>query len=157
GTGACRTTGAPLTIHQPNRASAVHEILRILDEEQAPPDRVILGHMSSVPEFDVHLEALRRGFWIAYDNFGMNLRNAWFRGTEDEQRVAWTAQVVAEGYGRRLVLSQAVWCKAQLLAYGGNGYGHILRTIVPALRDAGLSQDEIEQLIVHNPADVLAF
>ena len=50
-----------------------------LEEEAVRPERVILGHMSSVPDFAMHLEALERGYWIAYDNFGMaHLANAWY-------------------------------------------------------------------------------
>jgi phosphotriesterase-related protein len=157
---ACRAsleTGAAMIVHQPNRASAVPAILRVLESEGARPERVVLAHMSSVPEFSAHLEVLEHGYWIAYDNFGMALANRWYRPIEDSQRIEWALEVVRRGFLDRLLVSHDVWCKVQLRRYGGGGYGHILRTIVPQLREGGLSEEDVERLLVHNPAGVLAF
>jgi phosphotriesterase-related protein len=157
---ACRAsleTGAAVIVHQPNRSAAVPEILAVLESERVSPDRVVLGHMSSVPDFAMHLEALDRGFWIAYDNFGMVLENRWYRPIADEQRMEWLLDVFRRGHANQLLVSHDVWCKVQLLRFGGAGYAHILRTIVPELRARGLSADDIERLLVRNPAEVLAF
>ena len=155
---ACLQSGAALCIHQPNRSSAVPVILRVLADEAVPPERVILGHMSSVPDFAVHLEALEQGYWIAYDNFGMaRLANAWYRPLGDDQRVEWLLEVFRRGFGARVLVSHDVWCKVQLRRFGGEGYGHILRTIVPQLLEGGLSEADVDQLLVRNPAAVLAF
>jgi phosphotriesterase-related protein len=155
---ACLETGAAVCVHQPNRASSVPEIMRVLEEEGAPPERVVLGHMSSVPDFSMHLRALERGYWIAYDNFGMGLlSNAWYQPIADEQRVEWLVEVFRLGHGDRVLVSHDVWCKVQLRAFGGEGYGHILRSIVPKLLERGLSEDEVDQLLVRNPAEMLAF
>jgi phosphotriesterase-related protein len=151
-------TGAAICVHQPNRASAVPEIIRVLEEEGARPDRVILAHMSSVLDFAAHLDALGRGYWIAYDNFGMeHLANTWYQPITDEQRVEWLLEVFRRGYGGRVLISHDVWCKVQLRRFGGGGYGHILRVIVPRLREEGLTEIDIEQVLVGNPAEVLAF
>jgi phosphotriesterase-related protein len=155
---ACLQTGAAVCVHQPNRASAVPEIMRILEEEGAPPERVVLGHMSSVPDFDTHVRALERGYWIAYDNFGMGLlANSWYQPISDEQRIDWLLEVFGLGFGDRVLVSHDVWCKIQLRTYGGGGYGHILRSIVPALRARGLSEDDVHGVLVRNPAELLAF
>jgi phosphotriesterase-related protein len=155
---ACLETGAAVCVHQPNRSTAVPEIMRVLEEEGTPPERVILGHMSSIPDFAFHVEALDRGYWIAYDNFGMgHLANARYRPLADQQRIAWLLDVFRLGYGSRVLVSHDVWCKLQLRRFGGGGYGHILRTIVPTLLEDGLSEDDIDRLIIRNPAEVLAF
>jgi phosphotriesterase-related protein len=154
---ACLETGAAVIVHQPNRVSAVPEILRVLEEEGAPPGRVVLGHMSSVPDFAMHLEVLERGYWVAYDNFGMALENRRYRPIRDSQRIEWLLEVMSRGFADRVLVSHDVWCKVQLRRHGGGGYGHILRTIVPELRERGLSQDDLDRLLVHNPAEVLAF
>jgi phosphotriesterase-related protein len=44
----------------------------------------------------------------------------------------------------------------QLLKYGGFGYGHILRSIVPRLRRRGIDDATVRKLLVENPARVLA-
>jgi phosphotriesterase-related protein len=155
--GASLETGAAVIVHQPNRSTVVPEIFSVLESEGVSPDRVVLGHMSSVPDFTMHIEALERGFWIAYDNFGMVVENQWHRPVEDGQRIEWLLDVVRRGYREQLLVSHDVWCKVQLRRFGGGGYAHILRTIVPELRERGLSEDDVEQLLVRNPAEVLAF
>ena len=40
---------------------------------------------------------------------------------------------------------------------GGHGYGHIFRNILPMMRRRGFSEDEIEALMVRNPARLLTF
>jgi phosphotriesterase-related protein len=155
---ACLETGAAITIHQPNRPAAVLEIMRVLEEEGVPPQRVVLGHMSSVPNFDTHLAALERGYWIAYDNFGMeHLANPWYRPISDRQRIDWLVEVFRRGFGHRALISHDVWCKVQLRRFGGEGYGHILRSIVPTLLGRGLTDNDIRSLLVDNPAKMLAF
>jgi phosphotriesterase-related protein len=49
-----------------------------------------------------------------------------------------------------------VCTKVQLLKYGGFGYGHILRSIVPRLRRRGVDDATARKLLVENPARVLA-
>jgi len=155
---ACRKTGAALCVHQPNRAAAVPAIISVLEDEAVEPSRVILAHMSSIPDFAMHELALERGYWIAYDNFGMSrLANARYRPLSDDQRATWAVEVFRKGYGDRLLISHDVWCKLQLRRFGGGGYAHILRTIVPDLIRRGLAQDDIDQLLIRNPAAVLPF
>jgi phosphotriesterase-related protein len=42
-----------------------------------------------------------------------------------------------------------------LRTYGGYGYDHILRDIVPALRRGGVSDGDIQTILVDNPRRVL--
>jgi phosphotriesterase-related protein len=149
-------TGAAVTIHMPDRSSAVERVMAIVDNEGVSPDRVVLGHMSWVRDFETHLRALRRGYWIAYDDFGMN-DPRWYNGIDDNRRIEWAVDVFGHGFGDRLLISQDVACKVTLRRFGGTGYGHILRSVVPALRQRGLTDSDVEQLLIRNPAQILAF
>ncbi len=60
------------------------------------------------------------------------------------------------GYGERLLLSQDVCERLQLRAYGGFGYAHLLTTIRPRLRRAGVDEDTLDLLLRRNPARLLA-
>ena len=42
------------------------------------------------------------------------------------------------------------------MRYGGDGYAHILENVVPLMRRKGVSEDEIEAILVRNPARILA-
>ncbi|MBO67243.1 MAG: hypothetical protein CL398_02930 [Acidiferrobacteraceae bacterium] len=157
---ACRAsieTGAPLSIHQPNRASAVPAILSVLESENVLPEKVILCHMSSIWDFSMHLYALERGYRIGYDNFGMMLKNSRMRYLDDSQRMDWLAEVFKKGYGDQVLVSHDIWCKAQWKSFGGGGYGHFLRTIVPALLSRGFTDSDIDLLLVKNPSALIAY
>jgi len=145
------SSGAPIVVHQPNVPEATTEIVRVLESEQVPPDRVCLGHMSSVMSLDLHEAILRRGYWIAYDNFGMELDNRFLSDTRDSRRVEWLASLLMKGLGDRILVSHDVWSKIQLQRYGGNGFTHIHRFVVPWLRQAGGADEMIDALLVDNP------
>ncbi|MGA3405993.1 MAG: hypothetical protein ABSD49_09715 [Candidatus Bathyarchaeia archaeon] len=50
-----------------------------------------------------------------------------------------------------LLMSQDVCSKVYTRTYGGYGYAHIQRTIVPMLKRTGVSDAEIERIMVDNP------
>jgi phosphotriesterase-related protein len=55
-----------------------------------------------------------------------------------------------------LLISQDVCNKIHLLHYGGYGYAHLLRTIVPRLKARGVDDATIDRLLVKNPARMLS-
>jgi len=65
-------------------------------------------------------------------------------------------ELLDAGFGDQLLISQDVCTKVQLLEYGGSGYGHILRSILPRLRRRGVDDATVRKLLVENPARVLA-
>ena len=75
----------------------------------------------------------------------------------DAQRIGYIKRLIDEGYASKIVLAQDIFGKHALTKYGGYGYAHILEHIVPRLYEKGLSEDEVELLMVKNPADILTF
>ena len=42
--------------------------------------------------------------------------------------------------------------------FGGHGYKHILENVVPKLREVkGLSKEQIDKILINNPATILKF
>ena len=52
--------------------------------------------------------------------------------------------------------AQDICFKHELGVYGGHGYDHVIRQIVPRLRLSGVSGDEIDRMLRLNPARVLS-
>jgi predicted metal-dependent phosphotriesterase family hydrolase len=73
-------------------------------------------------------------------------------GPTDRTRVSRHAGVGA----RRLLLSQDVFLKMMLTRYGGYGYGYILKHFVPRLRRHGVTDPQMETMLVANPARVFS-
>jgi phosphotriesterase-related protein len=72
----------------------------------------------------------------------------------DEENAAAIQNLIKAGFVDRILISQDVFLKMMLTAYGGFGYGYILRHFVPRLRRLGVSKDEITKLLVSNPRRV---
>ena len=75
----------------------------------------------------------------------------------DKQRIEAVVELCKEGYDTQLVFSQDVCQKHLLLKYGGYGYAHLLRDIVPVLRFRGLSEKQLRNIFFENPKKILAF
>jgi phosphotriesterase-related protein len=75
----------------------------------------------------------------------------------DVQRIEALEFMVAQGHLDQIVIAQDVCQVNQLSRYGGKGYAHILESIVPRLKGRGFTQDQIDTILVANPARALAF
>ncbi|CAN0602245.1 unnamed protein product, partial [Ectocarpus sp. 12 AP-2014] len=65
------------------------------------------------------------------------------------------ASLFADGFGSQILLSQDVFLKMMLCAYGGNGYAHVSRYVLPRLKRLGLSSQDLHLLMVDNPRRAL--
>ncbi len=164
-------TGAAITVHCNLGTRTGAEVLQLLDVAGADLSRVVLGHVdfalghldiSSEGAVDYHRQLASSGCFIEYDTVGAD---GYFRGTgaerpfwapSDRQRAEAIAQLLAAGLGDQILISHDICLKQYLLHYGGFGYGHILREFTQNLRDAGVGDSEIHQLLVDNPARMLA-
>jgi predicted metal-dependent phosphotriesterase family hydrolase len=141
-------TGLTITTHAARWPVGIPQ-LDLLAEEGVAPERVIIGHSDTVPLPDYHLELARRGAWVQFDCIR--------KGPEwDLQtRVGYVKNLVDNGFADRILISHDVCLTSHLEVRGGGGYTLILREFIPRLRDAGLTDELIEQITVHNPANAL--
>ena len=63
--------------------------------------------------------------------------------------------LVDEGHGGQVLLGQDVCSKDKLVRYGGHGFAHLLDNIAPRLVEAGISQHDVDRMLVRNPAKML--
>ena len=155
---AAQATGVAVSVHLDLRGQGAFRVIDVLADEGVDPQRMVMGHMDLVPDLDYHRAVLKRGAFVEYDCFGREYYTDELGGLSwghDSWRVAALATLVSEGYVDQLVLSQDVALKMDLCKYGGNGYGHIMRTIVPWLRRDGITDDELVTMLVENPRRIL--
>ncbi len=155
-------TGALMFIHPCHhygRAKHLERYLDILEEEGANIEKCLLGHLDFwATDIDYQKKVLDRGAMISYDCFGeeMYVRPGWCRPT-DQARVAGVVKLVEAGYASQIVLSAECCYKCTLRKYGGYGYAHILENILPDLRYYGVSEQQINTMLVGNPRWLLPF
>ena len=120
----------------------------------------MLGHLShSAADLDYQRALAATGAMLEYDRFGADfLYESWnhYQEPRDAAVVATVAALCAEGHAERILLSHDVCYRVQLSSFGGGGYGHLRRHVLPALAEAGVSDAQIDQMTVLNPARLLA-
>jgi phosphotriesterase-related protein len=148
-------TGAPITVHTSAREETGRYVLRVLTEEGVDLSRVVLAHAGDSGDLDYLMELADGGAILGMDRFGLDF----FRTTPE--RVATIAALVARGYADRMVLSHDAACwidwfgpdpLALRAAVTPNWhYEHISDDVLPALEAAGVSEGDIEQMLVLTP------
>ena len=149
---AARRTGLAITTHGVLSPIGLAQ-LRIFEEEGADPSRVIIGHADSYPDLAHHLAIVERGATVEFDFLGMSFTPAERHG--EGRIVELLCELLGRGHAERILLSQDVCHDSQLSRYDGNGYTYLARTFLPRLRDAGVSDAEIETMTVANPRRLL--
>ena len=137
-------------------------IFRVLDDAGADIRRVIMGHIDRTGFLSAtRREIARTGCGLEYDIFGGNpfypLRFGVFNRPCDRERIEQIKELIDEGYLGQILISQDICLKSKLVRYGGQGYAHILRNIVPQMLARGIGEEHIQTIMVENPHRLLCF
>jgi phosphotriesterase-related protein len=171
---AAAETGAALTIHPPSRWPEDRDpekpasmyglhVVEMAEEEGLPPERVVIGHMDQskywLEDLSYQKELADRGAVVEYDLFGHTQFMDGYADTHpsDVDRALALTELIDAGYEEHLVMSHDIFMRHLLSRYGGFGYAHVIENIVPLLRDYGVSQDTIDQMLVETPKRLLTF
>ncbi|KAK2895137.1 phosphotriesterase-related protein [Channa argus] len=154
--------GCPVIIHPGRSPAAPFEIVRILQEAGGDISKTVMSHLDrTIFDEGELLEFAKLGSYLEYDLFGTELLNYTFNPEvdmpSDSQRVKILAFLVKEGYEDNIVISHDIHTKHRLTKYGGHGYSHILKNIVPKLLTRGLSQHQVDKILIDNPKCWLTF
>lgn len=139
--------GVALYVHLHPWGKRGHEALNIVAGAGGQLDRVVLCHLDpAIPDgLDYHRSLMNRGATIAFDIWGDEDAYGAVRMPTDQERLAAVLELVAGGYGDRLVHSHDVCTKTQLAAFGGAGFDHLPRVIAPQMAAVGLPAEEIHR------------
>lgn len=157
-----KETGAPLYVHPGRFEGAPAEIIKILKEAGTDLSHTGICHIErTVFEPKNRYMIADAGCYLAYDLWG---REGYYPESmslidipNDAQRIAQIKDLIAHGYGDRILISHDICFKCRYLAYGGHGYNHILVNAVPAMRKRGISDEQINDLLIENPEQFFAF
>ena len=122
--------------------------------------RTIMSHMEVFANVSMEFvfKIADSGVYIDCDTYG--LEGNWqmmLVEPSDTQRVEIVRDLIQNGYLDQVLLSQDVCMKIQRMAYGGMGYAHIMRDILPLFRKEGINEEEIRAMLVENPKRILEF
>jgi phosphotriesterase-related protein len=150
-----RETGAPITVHTSSPAQAGRAAVELFTSEGVDLSKVVIGHAGDSNDLDYLMELADTGAILGMDRFGIDL----FNPTSD--RVATVAALCERGYADRMVLSHDASCFIDWFAPDPQGmrevmapnwhYEHISDDVLPALRELGVTDGQLDQMLVQNP------
>ena len=137
-------TGIPITTHTTLGKLGLEQIA-LFEKNGVNLERVIIGHLDLNPDMDYYLRILEKGCYIGFDTIGKN------NYQPDGIRVGNLYKLVEKGYGDRIVLSLDITRKSQMKKYGGYGHSYIVESFMPMLLRNGISQKDIDMMLIENP------
>ena len=147
-----RATGVPISTHTWAAGRMGDPQQAIFAQEGVDLSRVIIGHSGDSEDLDYLRGLMERGSMIGMDRFGLDTL------LPMERRVAVIAALCAEGYAAKMVLSHDANCWTERLTEAEKQrirprwhFNHISDDVLPALRAAGVSEAQINQMLVENP------
>lgn len=146
-------TGAPITVHTAPRAETGLVVQRVLAEEGVSLEDVIIGHCGDTSDIDYLMKLADKGSILGMDRFGINFT------ISTEERIRTIVEMVKRGYVDHLTLSHDCACwsdffptvEAYNTAMPDHHYLHIHQQVIPALLNAGVTQDQLDKMFIDNP------
>jgi phosphotriesterase-related protein len=151
--GAHRATGAPISTHTEAGSMALEQVA-LLKDERVEPQHVIIGHVDRRLDWDFVLALARTGVYLGFDQISKE------QYYPDQLRIAMIMRLVEAGFGKQLLLSGDLARRSYWPSYGtggGPGFTYILWRFIPWLRQSGLAESVIQDLLINNPARALSF
>ncbi len=141
-----KRTGAAVMCHVEQGANAV-EIADFYAKRGVDPKRLWLAHMDRAEaDLGIHKEILSCGCYMEYDTIAREKYHS------DEREREIILEMLAAGYQKQLLLGLDV-TRARLKSYGGGvGLDYIIKTFLPYLKAAGVSEAQIARMTLQNPA-----
>ncbi|QXJ21354.1 hypothetical protein AGRA3207_002199 [Actinomadura graeca] len=156
-----RQTGAAISVHPGRDPAAPFEIVEILRESGADLERVVIGHLDrTIAELDPLLRLASLGPYLEFDLFGQESSHTRYGPVDlpnDLGRLKVIGELVRRGHGHQVLVSHDIALKHRLDQYGGHGYAHLARRVLPRMPEVGLTPRDVDLIVRGNPARMLAF
>jgi phosphotriesterase-related protein len=143
-------TNLPIFTHTGIPGKSAMEQLDILESAGVQPRRIVIGHVGNLvdPKVEVHKALCKRGAFVGFDRQG---------GSGDQRQVPMVLALIEAGYADNLMFSSDLSAPGQLKHNGGTGYAKTVTVFGPKLREAGVKEETLHQILVDNPRRFLAF
>jgi phosphotriesterase-related protein len=151
-----RETGAPITVHTSVGNQAGRLALQVFRDEGVDLTKVVIGHAGDSNDLDYLTELAEAGCLLGMDRFGLDIYNP------TSSRVDTIVALAERGFADRMVLAHDASCyidyfpgvegqaAKEQIAPNWN-YTHISKDVLPMLRERGVTEDQIRQMLVEAP------
>jgi phosphotriesterase-related protein len=150
-----RHTGVPISTHTHAATRRGLEQQQIFTDEGVDLTRVVIGHSGDTTDLDYLEELIGNGSYIGMDRFGADAYLPF------EDRVNTVARMCERGHADKMVLSHDAscfidWLPEELVpvVLPNWHYLHIHNDVIPALKDRGVTDEQLTTMLVGNPRKI---
>jgi phosphotriesterase-related protein len=148
-------TGVPVMVHTNGEAQTGRLALSELTARGVDPTRIVIAHAGDSTDLDYLRTLADSGAMLGFDRFNTSF-------STDDARVASIATLIGEGHVGQIHLSHDASTFADFMHHNPRfdgremSYLHIHRNVLPKLREAGVSEAQIDEMLVANARRFLA-
>ena len=140
-----KETDVPIITHT-EAGTMGFEQVEYLTSQGVAPQRVCLSHMDRNPDFWEHHRIAETGAYLGYDCPGK------VKYGPDELRIGVLKRLINAGLGKQILLGNDLGRPSYWRSYGGGpGLDFVLTKFTSRLRNEGVSEQAITNLLVDNP------
>ena len=150
-----RQTGVPISTHTHAATRRGLEQQRIFAEEGVDLSRVVIGHSGDTTDLGYLEELIGSGSYIGMDRFGVDVYLPF------EERVDTVARMCERGprrqdgaLPRRVLLMDGCRRRRCPSVMPNWHYLHIHNDVIPALKERGVTDEQIDTMLVDNPRKI---
>jgi phosphotriesterase-related protein len=154
---ASKRTGAPIMAHSHPKSGQGIAQMTIFLEEEVDPKKVLIAHTGDTDSIHYIETLLSMGPFIGMDRYGVDV----FLPTE--RRNATVIELCRRGYADRMFLSQDAcpafdWFPEDVLQQLAPNWHmtYVLDDVIPALNEAGVTDEQVKTMMEGNPPRWLA-
>jgi phosphotriesterase-related protein len=141
-----KSTGLPIAVHTSNGGAPAKEEMKILQKNNVPLSNWIWIHAQNEKDISIHIDAAKKGAWISFDNVA---------GDNMDDYLERLKKMKNEGLLNKVLISHdAGWYDVVDPSKKFRGYTDIFDLFIPLLKKNNFTTQEIELLLVKNPARV---
>jgi phosphotriesterase-related protein len=152
-----KVTGVPIITHTEGGTMGPEQV-DLLVSEGADPKQIMVGHACGNGDMRYHTSVLDKGAYVSFDRIGLDLP----LHRSDRWTLACIVGLIGIGFAHRITMSHD-----SLVAWLGRPTAHlfvqpnwhprrIFRHMIPALKKAGVTDEQIRTMLVENPRRLFA-
>ena len=153
-----KATGVPIISHT-EAGTMGPEQADLLLSEGADPKQIMIGHAGGSGDMKYHTSILDKGVYLSFDRIGLDLPP----DMSDRWTLACIIGLIGIGFANRLMMSHdsiATWLGRPMdfLAQVQPNWHprRVFKDMIPALKEAGVTDEKIKTILVDNPRRLFA-
>ena len=146
-------TGATISTHTEAGTMAMEQIQN-LKNAGVDPKSIVIGHLDRKLEWDYLVAIAKEGVYMSFDQISKE------KYYPDALRIEIIKKLIDSGFVNQIMLSGDLARLSYLPSYGfgfGPGYTYILWRFVPWMIEEGVTRENINKILVENPASAFSW